>query len=117
MGIPLTALATFHYAGRLVMRGQSFSARSTSDAKLLTLTKKAKPAPATVEAPPVVPPPVDLPVAPSPPPEPEPVVSDDVIAPESLDVLPDPVETVDATEDDAKPKRRYRRRDLTAESE
>jgi len=116
MGIPLTALATFHYAGRLVMRGQSFSARSTSDAKLLTLTKKAKPAPATVEAPTVVPSPVDLPVAPPPPHEPEPVTID-VITPESPDVLPEPVETVEVTEDDAKPKRRYRRRDLTADPE
>ncbi len=46
MDVPLEARETFSYDGRVVVRGQSFLARSSQDAKVLTLLNKA------VEAPP-----------------------------------------------------------------
>jgi hypothetical protein len=73
MDIPLEALTTFSYDGKVVVRGQEFVARSHGDAKVLTLLRKAK-----------------------------------FASHSSLSS----VETADD-----KPKRKYKRRDLTAESE
>ncbi len=75
MDIPLEALTTFSYDGKVVVRGQEFLARSAADAKLLTHPGIAK---AKFAA--------HSPLA------------------ASLDV-------------DEKPKRKYKRRDLTAEAE
>lgn len=73
MDIPLEALTTFSYDGKVIVRGQEFLARSTGDAKVLTLLRKAKFA------------------------------------------LHAPLESLDTA--DEKPKRKYKRRDLTAEAE
>ena len=42
MNVPLEALTTFSYDGKVVVRGQEFLARSHGDAKVLTLLRKAK---------------------------------------------------------------------------
>ncbi len=75
MDIPLEALTTFSYDGKVVVRGQEFLARSPADAKLLTHPGIAK---AKFSA-------------------------------------HSPLSALETAEE--KPKRKYKRRDLTAESE
>jgi hypothetical protein len=79
MDIPLEALTTFPYDGGVVTRGQTFYARSESDAKILVLIKHAQYQVQSVR------------VSPS-----SPAESED---------MPDP------------PKRKYKRKDLTADPE
>lgn len=85
MAIPLEALTTFTYDGRVVHRGQRFAARSAQHAHVLTILKKAKP-----------------------------------VSPRQSvqrEAVPDPLAAPMVMEEAPRPKRQYRRRDLTAEPE
>lgn len=88
MAIRLTALTTFRYDGRVVLRDQSFLAKSKEDAHILTVIRKAQYDTKALTSTPVE----------------TPVVAEPVDSDPDVEALETP-----------KPKRTYRRRNLTAE--
>ena len=110
--ITMTCLKPMQYAGRRVQAGQQFDAHGENDARLLVAIGKA-----ARYTPPVVPVYVApksraiLTTTPQSIFQPEPVPTVEAVATDTA-VTADDAEVHDA---DEKPKRQYRRRDLTAE--
>lgn len=131
--IALVSLQRHVYAGRRLKPGDEFEARGQSDARLLIALKRADFAPAVPEPEPelaaapaaVVELPIAAPVAIEPAPAPE-VVTTDAPSADAAEPAPTPVDEQPAEQppqapaesapaEPVKPRRQYKRRDMTAE--
>lgn len=110
MKVPMIATKDMVYAGRRIAKGGAFEARGKQDARLLSAIGRAE------EAPTPVPAPIPIPV-PAPSPRMYTYARVQPVSEPVVESMVEPVSEAEQADDEpaAKPKRAYRRRDMTSE--